>query len=63
MIIVTVENGGIKWYLKSTTWTSLPDRADSFDSLIVAKAAVEKAKKFMKPLLFKKKLQYENKGV
>lgn len=59
MIVVTVMNGGFKWYLKGTTWTSALERADKFDEVMVAMSAVVKAKKFMKPALFKS-VQYES---
>lgn len=41
------------WYLKGTTWTSDPDRASKFNSRDEAQAALDRAKKFMRPAAYK----------
>ena len=45
--IVTVENGGTTWFLRSTIWTSEFDRADKYADRVAAQAAFDKAKQFM----------------
>ena len=54
MFIVTVENGGYEWFLRSTVWTSDRDRANKFATRELAQAALLKAKQFMKAAHFKK---------
>ena len=52
-MIVTTENEGRTFYLRGTTWAFDADRANKFETLEQAKEAVEKAKKFMKPKIYK----------
>jgi hypothetical protein len=54
MFIVVVSHNGTTWPLRGTTWAYSMDRAQKFDSRESAAAALEKAKKFMKPSLAKK---------
>lgn len=51
---VSVINGGTRWFLRGTTWTSELDRADLFDSESAAADRFEKARKFMKAALARK---------
>ena len=53
MLRVRVENGGYTWCLKGTTWTGAPERADKFETRELAQAALDKAKSFTKPKLWK----------
>ncbi|BCH11980.1 hypothetical protein MesoLj131c_62380 [Mesorhizobium sp. 131-3-5] len=54
MFIVIVIHNGEKWPLRGTVWAYSMDRAEQFPSEQAAKAALDKAKKFMKPAIFKK---------
>ncbi len=53
MFQVTVTNEGGKYWLRGTTWAFHADRANSFETTEAATAALEKARKFMKPAQFK----------
>jgi len=59
MIIVTVENEGNKFYLRGTTWSFSQDRASQFADAQAAQAGLERARKFMKPALYKRAVQEE----
>lgn len=52
--IARVENQGYTWMLKGTTWTSSIERADKFSSTHDAQQALQRAKRFTKPALFKR---------
>ena len=52
MFVVEIKNGGFDWYLRSTGWSNL-ERADRFETEEAARAALAKAKKFMKLSIFK----------
>ena len=52
--IATLTNQGFDFYLRGTVWAGAEDRATRFDSQEAALAAIEKARKFMKPSLVKK---------
>jgi hypothetical protein len=52
--IVTVENNGETWPLRGTIWAFSMERAQHFASEAAAQAALDKAKKFMKPALYRK---------
>jgi hypothetical protein len=54
MILVTVNNKDTKFYLRGTTWVFAIERANRFSSIEDAKVAIEKARKFMPPSVFKK---------
>lgn len=54
MFTVGLKNGGFKWYLKCTTWTSELEQADKFASVHEAGIALDNAKKFMHVSLKKK---------
>jgi hypothetical protein len=45
--VVTVNNGGTDWYLRSTIWTAERGRADLFNTPEEAHASLDRAKKFM----------------
>lgn len=47
MLIVTMLNAGVTYYLKGTVWTSARERAQEFESGAAALVAVDKAKKFL----------------
>lgn len=49
--IVTVSYNGVKWPLRGMAWAFSMDRAQKFTSREDAQAALDKAKKFMKPAL------------
>jgi hypothetical protein len=51
---VQLINNGFTFYLRGTTWTSDPARANLFPDPALASAALAKAKKFTKPALFKR---------
>lgn len=51
--VVTVKNGGEKFWLKSTTWAFRQERADLFDSQEAARAAAKEAETFMAPKIRK----------
>ena len=53
MFIVTVTNQGQQFWLRGTTWAFHADRVNQFQSEQAARDALEKARKFMKPSLFK----------
>lgn len=53
MFIVKLIHLGNTFYLRSTVWTSDPERASEFASEEAAKAGLEKARKFMKASQFK----------
>ena len=54
MFIVTINNGGNDYFLRSTIWAFCIERAEQFNTEIEAQAALMKAKKFTKSALFKK---------
>ena len=54
MFVVTVTNNGIKWPLRGTNWAYSMDRAQQFETHAAAQAALEKARKFMKPAIYKR---------
>ncbi|RUV37442.1 hypothetical protein [Mesorhizobium sp. M7A.F.Ca.MR.148.00.0.0] len=54
MFIVTVNHNGEKWPLRGTIWAYSMDRAEQFPSEQAAQTALDKAKKFMKPAIYKK---------
>jgi hypothetical protein len=51
--VVRVTIPGGDFWLRSTIWTSMEDRADNFTTSEAAKEALVKAKKFMRPAVFK----------
>ncbi len=51
---VRLDNMGERFYLRSTIWTSDPERRTKFASSSEAAAGLAKAKKFTKPVLFKR---------
>lgn len=53
MFIVKIEDQTRAYWLNGTIWTSDKDRAQKFASRSNAEAALDKARKFMKPALFK----------
>jgi hypothetical protein len=53
MFIVTVNTTGLPHFLRSTIWTADINRADKFETMEAATAALAKAKKFMKATTFK----------
>lgn len=61
MFIVTVENNGMKFWLRGTTWAFHRDRANEFASHEAAQTAIDKAKQFMAPKI-KKNLKIEEEG-
>lgn len=50
---VQLINNGFTFYLRGTTWTSDPARADRFTDRDAAADGAKKAKKFTKPALYK----------
>lgn len=52
--IIHVENGGVDYWLRGTTWTSERARANEFMNLESASRAMVKAKTFMKLALYRK---------
>lgn len=54
MFIVTVAHNGEIWPLRGTVWAFSMDRAQKFETPEAAAAALEKARKFMKPAIYKK---------
>jgi hypothetical protein len=52
--IVTVAHNGEVWPLRGTVWAFDMSRAQKFASPEEAQAALEKARKFMKPAIYKK---------
>lgn len=50
---VRVHNGGVLWFLRSTTWTSEFNRRSTFDTTEQARAALDHARKFMKAAVYK----------
>ncbi|QDM22743.1 hypothetical protein FIU28_17475 [Tardiphaga sp. vice154] len=52
--VVEVSNGGQKYWLKGTIFASAIDRADGFETIDAAAAAIQKAEKFMTPAIRKK---------
>jgi len=54
MFIVTVTNNGNEFPLRGTNWAYSMDRAQVFATRDDAAAALEKARKFMKPAMFKR---------
>lgn len=51
--LVTLENG-YTYYMRSTTWTTELERASTFETVEAAKTALERARQFMKPALYKR---------
>ena len=49
MFVVTVENKGMRFWLRGTTWAFSEGRANVFDTREDAEAAAKKARKFMAP--------------
>ncbi len=47
--VVSVNSGGHEFWLRGNTFAFSIDRADGFDSLEEAAAAIQKASRFMKP--------------
>lgn len=54
MFMVITEHNGEKWPLRGTNWAYSMDRAELFKTRELAQAALEKAKQFMKPAIYKK---------
>jgi hypothetical protein len=54
--IVTVEHNGEKWPLRGTVWAFSMERAQKFDTRAEAQTMLDRAKKFMKPALYRKAL-------
>jgi hypothetical protein len=52
--IIVIENNGQRFFLRGTAWAFSEDRADKFANQDEAKAALERAKKFIKPSQAKK---------
>ena len=52
--IVTVDHNGEKWPLRGKTWAFSMDRATHYETREAARAALNKAKKFMKASIYKK---------
>lgn len=61
MIIATVENMGQTFYLKGTTWAFHRDRASEFATIVEAKAACDRAARFM-PKSAAKKIKIVDEG-
>lgn len=53
MLIIVTKNEGQTFYLRGTVWTSCIDRAAKYGTIEQATAAIEKAKKFMHPHVYK----------
>ena len=53
MFIVTLINDNYKFFLRSTVWATSQDRAQPFETEEAAKLQLVKAKKFIKPKLYK----------
>lgn len=53
MFIVETTSSGIPYFLRGTTWTCEPTRASTFDDQAAARAALDKARKFTKPAIYK----------
>ena len=51
--IVTLTNKGHEFWLRGTTWAFHAERADMFDSIPQAQAALQRAAKFMRPAMVK----------
>ena len=51
---VALQNGDFTFYLRKTTWTTVPGREDVFATEEAARAALQKAKPYTKPTLFKR---------
>jgi len=50
----SIQNNGFTFYLRKTTWTTVPGREDIFPTEEAARAALLKAKPYTKPALYKK---------
>jgi hypothetical protein len=50
---VKVRNGGVLWFLRSTTWTSEFNRCTLFGTREEAQAALDYARQFMKAAVYK----------
>jgi len=44
--VVTVVNKGVRFWLKATTWSFSLDRADRFETVELARAAIVRASRF-----------------
>lgn len=53
MHIITTKNEGQTFYLRGTVWASYRDRATQYETVEQARAAIDKAKKFMHPRIYK----------
>ncbi len=51
--IVTLMHAGQKWPLRGTVWAFSMERAQKFESIAEAQAALDKAKPFMKARQYK----------
>ena len=52
--LVTVNNSAVIFFLRGTVWSFSSERADKFATREAAQAALEKARKFMKPAIYRK---------
>ncbi|GLH79772.1 hypothetical protein SSBR45G_46810 [Bradyrhizobium sp. SSBR45G] len=52
--VVTVENGGQRYWLRGTTFAFTIERADGFENIEAAAQALQKASKYIKPAMSKK---------
>jgi hypothetical protein len=52
--VVTTTNEGQTFWLRGTVWAFHFDRATQYDSREAAQAALDKAKKFMMPVIYRR---------
>lgn len=57
-LVVTVENKGMKFWLRGTTWAFHADRADVFHTDAEAHAAIARAERFM-PVALARRVRVE----
>ena len=53
MYMVTLTNNGETFFLRGTTWAFHADRAFQYETEGAARTALDKARQFMKPAMFK----------
>lgn len=53
MKLITLENNGVRFWLRGTTWAFRPDRASQYSTIGEAQLALKAALPFMKPALRK----------
>lgn len=52
-VVRTGDRPEVHWWLRGTAWTGTAERATRFASKSEAQAALDKARKFMRPSAFK----------